>query len=171
VIKQAGTALLAWAILAAVSLCPARLEAHQIDLSNARIELKPDRSVHLEVALKGSDIDRVAGTKVFDPQSGLVDPGRLAASTAAIAAYVTTHAVVHGADGKLCKASNAEIAPDQDGVVTRLTWSCNEVVGDLIYRSTVLVDVVPNARQVVLIGPEPNATQALLDASQTEVKI
>jgi hydrogenase/urease accessory protein HupE len=171
VIKQAAAAVLACAIMAAVSLCPARLEAHQIDLSNARIELKPDRMVHLEVALKGSDMDRVAGTKVFDPQSGLVDPVRLAASTAAIAAYVTTHAVVHGADGAPCKAGNVEIAPDQDGVVTRLTWSCNEVEGDLIYRSTVLVDVAPGAKQIVLIGPEPNETQALLDASQTEVKI
>ena len=103
-IQQARTAVLAWAITAAVSLCPARLEAHQIDLSNARIELKPDRTVLLEIALKGSDIDRVAGTKVFDPQSGLVDAMRLAASTAAIAAYVTTHAVVHGADGTPCKA-------------------------------------------------------------------
>ena len=170
-IKQAGTAALAWATMAAVSLCPIRLAAHQINLSNARIELKPDRTVRLEIALKGSDVDRVAGTKVFDPQSGLVDAARLAASTAAIAAYVTTHAVVRGADGTPCKASNAEIAPDQDGVTARLTWSCNEVEGDLIYRSTVLVDVDPSAKQVVLIGPEPNATQALLDASQTEVKI
>src|SRR3984957_205961 len=135
--------------MAAVSLCPIRLAAHQIDLSNTRIELKPDRTVNLEVALKGSDMDRVAGTKVFDPQTGLVDAARLAASTAAIAAYVTTHAVVHGADGTPCK----------------------EVEGDLIYRSTVLIDVAPGAKQIVLIGPEPNATQALLDASQTEVKI
>jgi hypothetical protein len=56
-------------------------------------------------------------------------------------------------------------------VTARLTWSCNEVEGDLIYRSTVLIDVDPSAKQVVLIGPEPNAPQALVDASQTEVKI
>jgi hydrogenase/urease accessory protein HupE len=171
VIKQARAAVLTWAMMAAVSLCPVPLAAHQIDLSNARIELKPDRTVRLEIALKGSDIDRVAGTKVFDAPSGLVDATRLAASTAAIAAYVTTHAVVHGADGTPCKASDPEIAPDQDGVITRLTWSCNDVEGDLIYRSTVLVDVAPSARQIVLIGPGPNATQALLDASQTELKI
>lgn len=170
-IKEGGTAALAWAIIAAVSLCPIRLAAHQVNLSNARIELEPDRTVRLEIALKGSDVDRVAGTKVFDPQSGLVDAARLAASTAAIAAYVTTHAVVRGTDGTPCKASNAEIAPDQDGVTARLTWSCNEVEGNLIYRSTVLVDVDPSAKQVVLIGPEPSATQALLDASETEVKI
>ena len=170
-IKRAGAIAIAWAIMAAVSLCPTSLPAHQINLSNARIELKPDRMVRLEIALKGSDVDRVSGTKVFDPQSGLVDPARLSASSAAIAAYVTTHAVVHGADGTPCKASDAEIAPDQDGVIARLTWSCNAVEGELIYRSTVLVDVDPGAKQVVLIGPEPNAAQALLDASQTEVKI
>src|SRR5882762_7589894 len=73
VVKQAGTAALAWAIMAAVSLCPIGLAAHQINLSNARIELKPDRTVRLEIALRGSDVDRVAGTKVFDAQSGLVD--------------------------------------------------------------------------------------------------
>jgi len=55
--------------------------------------------VSLEVALKGSDVDRVARTDVFNQQSGLVDPARLAASTAPIAAYVSTHAVVRGADG------------------------------------------------------------------------
>jgi hydrogenase/urease accessory protein HupE len=169
VIKRAAG--LAWAMMAAVILCPIRLAAHQVDLSNARIELKPDRTVHLEIALKGSDIDRVTGTKVFDVQSGLVDAVRLAASTTAIAPYMTTHAVVHGADGTPCKAGDAEISPDQDGVITRLTWSCSDVEGDLIYRSTVLIDVAPNARQIVLIGPEPSATQALLDASQTELKI
>jgi len=171
VIKEAIIAALAWAIMAVVGLCPTRLAAHQINLSNARIELQPDRTVSLEIALKGSDVDRVARTNVFDQQSGLVDAVRLAASTAAIATYVTTHAVVLGADGVLCKAGPAEIAPDQDGVVARLNWSCNEVQGDLIYRSTVLIDVDPGAKQIVLVGPEQNAAQALLDASQTELRI
>jgi len=171
VIKEAIIAALAWAIMAVVGLCPTRLAAHQINLSNARIELQPDRTVSLEIALKGSDVDRVARTNVFDQQSGLVDAVRLAASTAAIATYVTTHAVVLGADCVLCKAGPAEIAPDQDGVVARLNWSCNEVQGDLIYRSTVLIDVDPGAKQIVLVGPEQNAAQALLDASQTELRI
>ena len=170
-IKEAIIAALAWAIMAVVGLCPTRLAAHQINLSNARIELQPDRTVSLEIALKGSDVDRVARTNVFDQQSGLVDAVRLAASTAAIATYVTTHAVVLGADCVLCKAGPAEIAPDQDGVVARLNWSCNEVQGDLIYRSTVLIDVDPGAKQIVLVGPEQNAAQALLDASQTELRI
>jgi hydrogenase/urease accessory protein HupE len=171
VIKRPGTAALVWAIMAVVGLCQIRLAAHQINLSNARIELKPDRTVSIEIALKGSDVDRVARTSVFDQQSDLVDTARLAASTAAIAAYVTSHAVVQGADGAPCKASAVRIAPDQDGVIARLIWSCNEVQGDLIYRSTVLIDVDPGAKQVVLIGPEQNATQALLDASQTEIRI
>jgi hydrogenase/urease accessory protein HupE len=155
----------------AVGLCPSRLAAHQINLSNARIELKPDRIVNIELTLKGSDVDRVAQTSVFDQQSGLVDPARLAASTEAIAAYVTTHAVVHGADGSPCKTGTTDIAPDQDGVKARLTWLCNEVDGNLIYRSTVLIDVDLEAKQVVLIGPGQDAAQALLDASQTEVQI
>jgi hydrogenase/urease accessory protein HupE len=171
VIKQAGTAAIVCAIITVVGLCPIRLAAHQINLSNARIELKPDRLVSIEIALKGSDVDRVAQTSVFDQQSGLVNAARLAASTAAIAAYVTTHTVVQGANGAPCKAGAVEIAPNQDGVTARLTWSCNEVKGDVIYRSTVLIDVDPGAKQIVLVGPEQNATQALLDASQTEIRI
>jgi hypothetical protein len=49
---------------------------HQINLSNVRVELQADRVVKVEVALKGSDADRAAGTKVFDEQSGLVDSTR-----------------------------------------------------------------------------------------------
>ena len=169
--KRASAATLLLATLAALVLCPPRLAAHQINLSNARIELKPDRVVSLEVALKGSDVDRVAGTKVFDQQSGLVDPSRLATSSAAIAAYVSTHAVIHGADGRPCKAGAVDIAPDQDGVIARLIWSCHEVDGDLIYRSSVLIDVDPTAKQVLLIGSGQDAAQALLDASQMEVRL
>jgi hydrogenase/urease accessory protein HupE len=144
---------------------------HQINLSTARVELQPDRVVRLEVGLKGSDVDRIAGTKVFDEQSGLVDPGRLAGSSVPIAAYVTTHAVVRGADGTPCQAGPVTIDPDQDGVIAHLTWSCRDVSGDLLYRSTVLIDIDRGAKQVVLIGGGPDAAQALLDASQTEVRL
>jgi len=171
VTRHACCAALVLAILAAFSLCPPRLAAHQFNLSTARIELKPDRAVSLEVALKGSDVDRVARTDVFNQQSGLVDPARLAASTAPIAAYVSTHAIVRGADGTPCTAGPADIAPDQDGVIVRLTWSCDKVDGDLIYRSTVLTDIDAAARQVVLIGSGRDAAQTLLDASQSEVRL
>jgi hydrogenase/urease accessory protein HupE len=145
--------------------------AHQINLSNARVELGSDRIVELEVALKGSDVDRVAGTKVFDEQKGLVDATRLAASSGPIAAYITSHALVQGADGAPCQAGPVKVDPDQDGVIARLAWSCQLVAGDLIYRSTVLIDIDASAKQVVLIGAGPDASQALLDASQTELKL
>jgi hypothetical protein len=73
VIKQAGTLAPVWVIVTVVGLYPISLAAHQINLSNARVELKPDRSVSVEIALKGSDVDRVARTSVFDQQSDLVD--------------------------------------------------------------------------------------------------
>jgi len=174
VTKRRVAALACWvaALLAAVTVAPApRAAAHQINLSNARIELKPDRVAKLEVALKGSDVDRVAGTSVFDPHSGLVDPDRLARSSAPIAAYVMTHAMIQGTDGTPCAASEVEVTPDQDGVVVRLTWSCREVQGDLVYRSTVLIDIDRGAKQIVLIGTGPNAPQTLLDASQTDVRL
>ena len=169
--RRASATALVLATLVATGLCPSRPAAHQINLSNARIELKADRVVSVEVSLKGSDVDRVSGTDVFDQQSGLVDAARLAASSSPIAAYVSTHAIVHGADGPPCKAGVADIAADQDGVVVRLTWSCNGVDGDLIYRSTVLIDIDPAAKQVVLIGSGQDAAQVLLDAAQTEVRL
>lgn len=58
--------------------------AHQINLSNARIAVNDDQTVDVEVAMKGSDVDRVAGTRVFDAQTGLVRPDALAVSAAAV---------------------------------------------------------------------------------------
>lgn len=145
--------------------------AHQINLSNARIQVGPDRLVKLEVALKGSDVDRATGTEVFDAKSGLVDAARLAASTAPIAAYVVSHAVVQGAGGARCKAGPVKISPDKDGVVAHVDWSCADIGGDLLYRSTVLIDVDPAAKQVVLIGSGVDTAQALLDKSQTDLAL
>ena len=65
-IKQAGTAAIVCVIITVVGLCPVRLAAYQINLSNARIELKPDRMVSIEIALKGSGVDRVARTSTPD---------------------------------------------------------------------------------------------------------
>ena len=38
--------------------------------------------------MKGSDVDRVAGTNVYDTQTGLVRPDALAAASAKVADYV-----------------------------------------------------------------------------------
>jgi hydrogenase/urease accessory protein HupE len=152
-----------------IFLCAFGAVAHQINLSNARLELLSDHLVKLELALKGSDVDRVAGTAIFDEHSGRIDSERLLASSARIAAYVTAHAQVQGADGTLCVPGSVRIDPDQDGILAQLTWSCQEVTGALIYRSRVLIDVDPAAKQVVLVGAGPDVFQTLLDASQTEV--
>jgi hydrogenase/urease accessory protein HupE len=64
-----------------------------------------------------------------------------------------------------------KLEPDADGVVGRTAWSCDGVAGDLVYRSTVLIDVDPAARQVVLITAGPDTSQALLDASHTEIRL
>lgn len=157
--------------LLALLLTLGRAEAHQINLSTAHITVRADRQIALDVALKGSDLDRVAGTSVFDGKTGLVVASRLAAATTPIAAYIVKHAVVTGAGGAACEAGPVSLAPDQDGVVARVIWDCGAVAGDLVYRSTVLVDVEPGAKQVVLIGDGPDAAQALLDASRTELTL
>jgi hydrogenase/urease accessory protein HupE len=149
----------------------ASAHAHQVNLSTARVTLSGDRTVAIEVALKGSDADRLAGTNVFDSPRDAVDPALVAASAAPILAYVNAHVAVTGLDGKACAAGAAALVPDGDGVIFRNTFSCRNVRGDIVYRSTVLTATDPSARQIVLIGEGANAPQALLDASNTTVTL
>ena len=146
-------------------------QAHQVNLSTARVTLGDDRSVSVEVGLKGSDADRLAGTAIFDAQRDQVDPARIKASAGPIIAYVTAHIAVTGAAGKACATGKAEVVPDGDGVIFRSRFSCRDVGGDIVYRSTVLTDADPTARQVVLIGEGDDAPQALLDAANTSVTL
>jgi hydrogenase/urease accessory protein HupE len=148
--------------------CSAAAQGHQINLTNARLLVLPDRTVDVEIAMKGSDTDRAVGTKVFDDAAGLVQPAALAAASVPIAAYIEQHTAVLGEDGASCRPGAAKIAPDGDGVAVRITWFCAAIGDPLRYRSTVLIDVSPDARQVVLIGTGPDAAQDLLDASRTE---
>lgn len=152
-------------------VCCGNASAHQINLSQARIVIHPDRSVDVDVAMKGSDIDRVAGTHVFDEHTGLVRPDALAASAAAVAAYIQARAVVLGEHGALCRPDAGTVAPDQDGASVRTRWSCAGVGGKLRYRSTVLTDVAPDAKQVVLIGSGADQAQDLLDSTRSEVAL
>lgn len=149
----------------------AAARAHQVNLSTARVTMGDDRSVAVEVGLKGSDADRLAGTEIFDAQRDHVDPARVAASAAPIIAYVAAHITVSGAGGRACLPDTAALVPDGDGVIFRSRFSCQEIGGDIVYRSTVLTDADPAARQVVLIGEGDNAPQALLDASNNSVTL
>jgi HupE/UreJ protein len=159
-------------IVIATALCiGAAAHAHQVNLSTARVELRQDRMVAVEVALKGSDADRLAGTAVFDAQKDQVDPAKVATAAAPIAAYVAAHIAVTGADGAPCVAGAAEVVADGDGVIVRNTFACRDVAGELVYHSTVLTASDRTARQVVLIGAGENAPQALLDAAHTSVTI
>lgn len=149
----------------------ASAQAHQVNLSTARVKMGGDRTVAVEVGLKGSDADRLAGTSIFDKKRNTVDPTLVAASAAPIIAYISAHIAVTGLDGTACVAGAAVLAPDGDGVVFRNTFSCHNVRGDIVYRSTVLTATDATARQVVLIGEGDNAPQALLDAGNTTVTL
>jgi len=165
--------MIAALLMALTSLlsCSIAAEAHQINLTNARVVVGPDRMVDVEIAMKGSDADRVGGTRVVDETAGLVEPTALAASSAPIVAYVEGHTAVLGENGDACSPGAGSVAPDGDGVVVRILWSCAGVADPLRYRSTVLVDVSPDARQVVLIGTGPDAAQDLLDAGRDETTL
>ena len=75
---------------------PPPAQAHQVNLSTARVELLPDRTVSVVVGLKGSDAARLAGTQIFDAGSNVADPAKVEASAAPIAAYVSAHVAVTG---------------------------------------------------------------------------
>ena len=158
------------ALLLLVSLlgCSIAAQAHQINLTNARVVVLADRKVDVEIAMKGSDVDRVAGTQIFDDSTDLVRPAALAAMSGPILAYVQGRTAVLGEDRSSCHPGVGSATADGDGVVVRIPWSCAGVADPLRYRSTVLIDVSPDVRQVVLIGAGPDAAQDLLDASRTE---
>ena len=156
-----------WALTAAIGTA-APAPAHQMNLSIARLVIGSDRSVTVAVAMKGSDVDRAAGTHVLDALGGLVRLEALNAAAAGIGEYVTQHALVFGRDGTRCRPGSAEVQPDDDGVLVRMRWDCTDAADPLLYRSTVLTDVDPSARQVVLIG---DAGQNLIDAAQTDVTL
>ena len=158
-------------LLAALMTGIAPAQAHQVNLSTARVTLNADRTVAVEVGLKGSDVDRVAGTRIFDAQYDEVDPARVAESAASIIAYIMSHAAVTDPEGKACLAGVATLVADGDGVVFRDTFSCGNISGDILYRSTVLTASDPAARQVVLIGGSENVAQALLDATNTTITL
>jgi hydrogenase/urease accessory protein HupE len=160
--------LLLAAVLVGLS-APGR--AHQVNLSTARLALNADRLVSAEVALKGSDVDRLVGTKVYDAKEDAVDPAAVAASAPLILAYLNAHLAVTGAGGTPCPARDAAIVADGDGVIFRNTYSCANVAGDVIYRSTVLTERDPTARQVVLVAQDGREAQALLDAGNTTITL
>jgi len=147
------------------------VQAHQINLTNARIVVMPDRAVETDIALKGSDADRAAGTNVFDERSGLVRPAALVASAGPILAYVTSHTAILGKGDASCRVGSGGVEADGDGVVVRIPWSCVGIADPLRYRSTVLINISPGARQVVLIGQGSDVAQDLLDASRTETAL
>jgi hydrogenase/urease accessory protein HupE len=159
-------------VLAVIALgIGAPAHAHQVNLSTARVTLGGNRTVTVEVALKGSDADRLAGTHIFDAQRDTVDPALVAASASPIIDYVNAHVAVTGLDGTPCAPAAAALKPDGDGVVFRTGFSCANITGDIVYRSTVLTATDPGARQVVLMGEGDNAPQALLDSGNTTVTL
>jgi hydrogenase/urease accessory protein HupE len=145
--------------------------AHQVNLSTARVTLGGNRSVNIEIGLKGSDADRLAGTRIFDAPRDQVDPALVQASAAPIIAYVAAHIAVASTDGKACVPDKPALIPDGDGVIFRNRFGCRDVGGDIVYRSTMLTDIDAAARQVVLIGAGDNAPQALLDAANTTITL
>jgi hydrogenase/urease accessory protein HupE len=147
------------------------VRAHQINLSTARVALITDRTVTVEVALNGRDVDRLVGTKIYDAKEDAVDPGEVDTAAAPILAYMKAHLAVTGAEGTACTPGIAAIVADGDGVIYRNSFACEGVAGAIVYRSTVLTEKDPTARQVVLVAQGKSEAQALLDSGNTTVTL
>lgn len=145
--------------------------AHQINLLTTRLALSHDRTVNVEMGLKGSDVDRLIGTRLYDAKEDAVDPAAVAAATPAILTYLNANLGISNNSGVACAASQGRIFADGDGVIFRNTYSCATVPGDILYRSMVLTENDPTARQVVLIVQGGQEAQALLDADKTTVTL
>jgi hydrogenase/urease accessory protein HupE len=145
--------------------------AHQINLSSADVSVGNDRHVTVAIGLKGSDIDRVAGTHVYDAATDKARPDAVSAAASTIGDYVARHASVEGKSGQACSHDRPSVAPDGDGVSIKLVFDCSDVLGALLYRSTVLNDVDPGARQVVLIHEGAKQSQTLLDRRDNTVEL
>ncbi|TFV43205.1 HupE/UreJ family protein [Bradyrhizobium niftali] len=145
-------------------------EAHQVNLATARVALTGDRTVTVELGLKGSDVDRLIGTKIYDARQDAVDPAAVEAARTAILAYLDGHLAVTGG-GTACAPGAAAILPDGDGVVYRNSFACANTTGDILYRSTVLTEKDKGARQIVLIAQGRSEAQALLDSGNTTVTL
>lgn len=157
-------------VLVVIFRCDCAL-AHQVNFSNAWITITPERAVDVVVAMKGTDLDRAAGTRLTEGNTGLVRPEALAKGSSEVAAYVTAHAVILRGDGTSCRARASRVVPDGDGVTVSARWFCGGFAGRLRYRSTLLLDVAPSARQVVLIRDGNALFQDLLDAAHRETTI
>jgi hydrogenase/urease accessory protein HupE len=143
---------------------------HEINLSTARVALTPDRTVTVEAGLKGSDVDRLVGSRTYDARADAVDPAAVAAASAAILAYFKTHIAVT-AGGSACEERDATVVADGDGILFRASFSCGNIAGDIAYRSTVLTENNSAARQIVLIAQGGREVQALLDAGNSSVML
>ena len=161
------TLLLWFAALLGIAL-PA--EAHQVNLVTARVALAPDRTVSVELGVKGSDVDRLIGTKIYDARQDAVHPAAVAAAKAEILAYLDKHLAVTGG-GAGCRPNDPAILPDGDGIVYRNSFACANTAGTIVYRSTVLTERDKAARQVVLIAQGGAEAKALLDAEMTTVAL
>ena len=113
--------LLLW--LAALLGIAVPAEAHQVNLVTARVALTPDRTVSVELGLKGSDVDRLIGTKTYDAKRDAVDPAAVEAARSAILVYMSAHLAVTGG-ARACSAGDAAILPDGDGVIYRNSFAC-----------------------------------------------
>lgn len=148
---------------------PAR--AHQVNLLAAEARIEDGRRITLQLTMKGSDVDRVAGTAIAGAVGGQVDPARLAQARAAVEGALNSRTAVRNAGGAACAGGVRSLAAADDAVTAAFAYDCAGVPGELVYSSTVLVDVEPSARQVVLIGRSGGVEQAVIDAGRTTVSL
>ncbi len=149
--------------------------AHTAQLAMAHLVIAADRSVAAELALKGADLDRLAGTHLVDAASGRVRADALAAASDALARLVLaeTTLAITAPDGAAlaCVAGPVTVSPDQDGILARWRWTCPALAAATRYRyrSSLLFDRDPAMRQAVLAESAAMKGQALLDATMREM--
>ena len=111
-------------LLAVLLIGPTPVQAHEVNLVSTLFSIGEDRQFSAEIRLKGSDVDRVAGTAIHDKASDLAKSDALAASEATIRAYFKEHALLLGVDGQACPMTVDRMIAEDDHVTTLVSWDC-----------------------------------------------
>lgn len=150
--------------------------AHDPNITFAVIKLQPDRSISGRFVVKDSDLERDSGVHVTF-EGSIIDPERVTAAADRIVEYLAGKVTVANRGGAACRFLGGTAAADpieageSDAVNMTGRWDCLDVLGELIYDNTLLLDSEINARQILRIAGDPDRKTIILDAANTSASI
>ena len=155
--------------VALAALVPLPAQAHNAGVSTSRVTIT-ERAVSVEINALGLDYEKVAGVRIIEAGSGVVNAVALAVMAPSVFTYVGDHvAVLTG--GQPCSRTAATARPADTHVLVTMAWTCPPGDGDLRYRVTLFQDVDPAARHVAVVATEHGEREFVLDRTAPEIDL